>query len=79
MIIDNLEEMLAQSAHQPLVMGIALHAHISGQPFRLRHLRRVFAMLDAATQGILADAGGVHRRARRRRTFPRLPNEFHPL
>jgi allantoinase len=47
MIIDNFEEMLRQSARQPLVMGIALHAHISGQPFRLPHLRRVFAHLDA--------------------------------
>jgi len=47
MIVDNLEEMLAQATSQPLVMGIALHAHISGQPFRLRHLRRVFAQLAA--------------------------------
>jgi allantoinase len=47
MIIDNLEEMLTQSTTHPLVMGIALHAHISGQPFRLRQLRRVFSQLDA--------------------------------
>src|SRR5579862_3324971 len=47
MIIDNFEEMLRQSARQPLVMGIALHAHISGQPFRLPHLRRVLRHLDA--------------------------------
>jgi peptidoglycan/xylan/chitin deacetylase (PgdA/CDA1 family) len=40
MIIDNFDEMLAQSRAQPLVMGIALHAYIVGQPFRLRHLRR---------------------------------------
>lgn len=40
MIIDNFDEMLEQSAKQPLVMGIALHAYIVGQPFRLRHLRR---------------------------------------
>ena len=39
MIIDNVDEMLAQSRHEPLVMGIALHAYIVGQPFRLRHLR----------------------------------------
>ena len=25
---------------QPLVMGIALHPYIVGQPYRLRHLRR---------------------------------------
>jgi hypothetical protein len=47
MILDNFDEMLTQSAEQPLAMGIALHAHISGQPFRLKHLRRVFAQLDA--------------------------------
>jgi len=40
MIIDQFDEMLAQSNHQSLVMGIALHPYISGQPFRLRQLRR---------------------------------------
>jgi peptidoglycan/xylan/chitin deacetylase (PgdA/CDA1 family) len=40
MIIDNFDEMMEQSKRQPLVMGIALHAYIVGQPFRLRHLRR---------------------------------------
>ena len=47
MIVDNFDEMLRQSTRQPLVMGIALHAHISGQPFRLPHLRRVLAYLDS--------------------------------
>lgn len=40
MIIDNFDEMLEQSERQPLVMGIALHPYIVGQPYRLRHLRR---------------------------------------
>ena len=40
MIIDNFDEMLLQSADQPLVMGIALHPYLVGQPYRLRHLRR---------------------------------------
>lgn len=43
MIIDQLDEMLNQAAHEPgppLVMGLALHPYIVGQPFRLRHLRR---------------------------------------
>jgi hypothetical protein len=31
--------MLEQSRTQPLVMGIALHPYIVGQPHRLRHLR----------------------------------------
>jgi len=50
LILDSFEEMLVQSALQPLVMGIALHAHISGQPFRLKQLRRVFTRLDATRQ-----------------------------
>jgi allantoinase len=40
MIVDQFDEMLEQSKAQPLLMGIALHAYIVGQPFRLRHLRR---------------------------------------
>lgn len=40
LIIDAFDEMLAQSARQPLVMGIALHPYIVGQPHRLHHLRR---------------------------------------
>jgi len=39
-IIDNFDEMLDQSRAQPLVMGIALHPYLVGQPYRLRHLRR---------------------------------------
>jgi peptidoglycan/xylan/chitin deacetylase (PgdA/CDA1 family) len=44
MIIDNFDEMLEQSQGrsqpQSLVMGIALHSYLVGQPYRLRHLRR---------------------------------------
>lgn len=40
MIVDTYDEMIGQSAAQPLVMGIALHPYIVGQPHRLRHLRR---------------------------------------
>ncbi|THH37145.1 polysaccharide deacetylase [Aliishimia ponticola] len=40
MIVDNFDEMLDQSQGQSLVMGIALHPYIVGQPFRLRHLAR---------------------------------------
>jgi len=45
MIIDNADEMLEQSHNQPLVMGVALHPYIVGQPYRLRHLRRALAHL----------------------------------
>jgi peptidoglycan/xylan/chitin deacetylase (PgdA/CDA1 family) len=40
MIVDNFDEMLVQSEGQSLVFGIALHAFLVGQPYRLRHLRR---------------------------------------
>lgn len=43
LIIDNFDEMLEQSVQQPLVMGIALHPYLVGQPYRLRHLRRALA------------------------------------
>ena len=40
MIVDQFDEMLEQSLQQPLVMGIALHPYIVGQPHRLRPLRQ---------------------------------------
>ena len=46
MIVDNFDEMLAQSHGQPLVMGIALHPYIVGQPYRLRHLRRALEHIN---------------------------------
>ena len=51
MIIDQLDEMLEQSQASdsaPLVMGIALHPYIVGQPYRLRHLRRALQHVAAA-------------------------------
>jgi peptidoglycan/xylan/chitin deacetylase (PgdA/CDA1 family) len=54
MIIDQFDEMLEQSARQVLVMGIALHPYLVGQPYRLRHLRRALQHIDRA-----ARAGGV--------------------
>jgi hypothetical protein len=40
MIVDQFDEMLELSETRPLVMGVALHAYIVGQPHRLRHLKR---------------------------------------
>lgn len=51
MIVDNLDEMLAQTAPPDapaLVMGVALHPYIVGQPYRLRHLRRALERVAAA-------------------------------
>jgi allantoinase len=52
MIVDNFDEMLEQSRQQPLVMGIALHPYLVGQPYRLRHLRRALQhMVSARARG----------------------------
>ena len=48
MIIDNFDEMRQQAVAQPLVMGLALHPYIVGQPYRLRHLRRALQKIAAA-------------------------------
>jgi peptidoglycan/xylan/chitin deacetylase (PgdA/CDA1 family) len=62
MIVENFEEMVAQSAAQPLVMGVALHPYLVGQPYRLRALRRALAHLAEqrdrvwfTTAGAIAD------------------------
>jgi peptidoglycan/xylan/chitin deacetylase (PgdA/CDA1 family) len=47
MVIDQFDEMLEQSQRQPLVMGIALHPYLVGQPYRLRHLRRALQHIAA--------------------------------
>lgn len=53
MIVDQFDEMLMQSAQQPLVMGIALHPYLVGQPHRLKHLRRALSHLtQAATSDV---------------------------
>jgi len=51
MVIDQLDEMVAQTQgpNSPaLVMGIALHPYIMGQPYRLLHLRRALQQVAAA-------------------------------
>jgi peptidoglycan/xylan/chitin deacetylase (PgdA/CDA1 family) len=59
MIIDQFDEMLVQSHTQPLVMGIALHSYIIGQPFRLRQLRRALQHISAARAQIWPTTAGA--------------------
>lgn len=59
MIVDAFDEMLEQSAEQPLVMGIALHAYIVGQPHRLRPLRRALRHIAAARDAIWITTAGA--------------------
>jgi allantoinase len=64
MIIANFDEMREQAKHQPLVMGIALHPYIMGQPYRLRELRRALKHIAAHRDEIwLATAGEIARHA----------------
>jgi len=42
MIVDQFDEMLEQSARQPLVCPISLHPFVTGRPYRIRRLRQAF-------------------------------------
>ena len=60
MVIDQFDEMLAHPGEQPVVLGIALHAHVSGQPFRLRPLRRALRHILAHAPAIwLTDTDSI--------------------
>jgi len=66
MVCDQFDEMLRQSRStangqaQPLVLGLALHAYIVGQPFRLMHLRRALEHIAARRDDIwLTTAGAI--------------------
>ncbi len=60
MIVDNFDEMLEQSSDGPLVMGIALHPYLVGQPYRLRHLRRALKHIAGQSEKIwLTKAGDI--------------------
>jgi peptidoglycan/xylan/chitin deacetylase (PgdA/CDA1 family) len=60
MIVDTFDEMVEQSSAAPLVMGIALHAYIVGQPHRLRPLRRALQHIAAARDKIwITTAGSI--------------------
>jgi len=59
MIIDCYDEMIGQSAAQPLVMGIALHPYLVGQPHRLRQLRRALQHICDDGRGWWATPGAI--------------------
>ena len=40
MVVEQFDEMVEQCAEQPLVIAVALHTFVCGQPFRLRPLRK---------------------------------------
>jgi peptidoglycan/xylan/chitin deacetylase (PgdA/CDA1 family) len=58
MITETFDEMLDQSQAQSLVMGIAMHPYIIGQPFRLRHLRSALTHICQAREEIWITTAG---------------------
>jgi len=64
MIVDQFDEMLEQTQRRAdapaLVMGLALHPYLVGQPYRLRHLRRALAHVAAhADRGVWITTPGA--------------------
>ena len=62
MIVDQFDEMLELSRARPLVMGVALHAYLVGQPHRLKHLKRALRHIAARRDEIwLTTPGAIAR------------------
>ena len=64
MIIDQFDEMMYQAykggLQKSLVMGIALHPYIVGQPYRLKHLRNALTHINKFKDDIwLTTPGGI--------------------
>jgi peptidoglycan/xylan/chitin deacetylase (PgdA/CDA1 family) len=59
LVVDNFEEMLQQCEAQPLVMGIALHPYLVGQPYRLRHLRRALTHIVSQSERVWMTTPGA--------------------
>lgn len=58
MVVDQFDEMLRQAEGDALVMSVALHPHVVGQPFRLKHLRRALAHITAHRSAIWTARAG---------------------
>ena len=58
-VIDQFDEMLELSKARPLVMGVALHPYIVGQPHRLRHLKRALRHIAARRDDIWLTTPGA--------------------
>ncbi len=50
MIVDQFDELCGAQDGQPVVMSVILHSFITGQPFRLRALRRALAHIQASRE-----------------------------
>jgi peptidoglycan/xylan/chitin deacetylase (PgdA/CDA1 family) len=62
MIIDQFDEMRETPGDEPLVMSVILHSFISGQPFRLRALRRAVEHIARHASGLwMTNPGSIAR------------------
>jgi allantoinase len=62
MVVDSFDEIVEQSRHQSLVFGIALHAFLVGQPYRLRYLRQALEHVVSHREQVwLATSGAIAR------------------
>ncbi len=60
MLIDQFDEMLRQSEHEPLVFNLSLHPFLVGHAFRLKHLRRAVMHIAARREWVwMARAGEI--------------------
>jgi len=65
MLVDAFDEQLEESRTHPLVYCVSLHTFMSGQPHRIRRLRRVLEHIAAHRDRIwLTTAGGIARHVR---------------
>src|SRR5262245_66004630 len=59
-VMDQFEQLLADSAKQPRVMGIPLHPMISGQPLRIKYLMRAIAEMKKHDKVRFENVGYIH-------------------
>ena len=65
LLIDQFDEMLAQSARQPLIFNLSLHPFLIGHAFRLRQFRRLIEHIAAHRERIwLTRPGAIAAHAR---------------
>jgi peptidoglycan/xylan/chitin deacetylase (PgdA/CDA1 family) len=70
MIIDQFDEMRETPGEEPLVMSVILHSFISGQPFRLRALRRALKHISAHADRLwITQPGMIARHYVEQRTY----------
>jgi peptidoglycan/xylan/chitin deacetylase (PgdA/CDA1 family) len=58
MIVDQFDQLLADSAGQPLVMSVILHSFIAGQPFRRRRIEAALRHIASRRDSLLCTTPG---------------------